>query len=219
MGRHTSLQVFEVEDGLTVRPDCAYMIPPKRDMAFLRERAICIVLSDGGVDYPLPPAEMASQQIAADQCLLHRQRECRGISKGDPMPNPGHHRVAAAMVEASGNIALLTEMESIVEPVRHAAPIGPIVTEPVTNALKHAFPGSRPEVIKISLKRTTAGARLEVGDDGIGLPEGFALSGSAGMGLDLVRVLSSQIDGCFRIESGAGTRCIVESALAIEAAT
>src|ERR1035438_7798005 len=78
--RYTRMQVFEVEDGMTVQPNCAYIIPPNRDMAFLhgtlqllepvaprgrrlpidfffrslaedqRERAICIVLSGTGTD-------------------------------------------------------------------------------------------------------------------------------------------------------------------------
>ncbi|MDZ4200413.1 MAG: chemotaxis protein CheB, partial [Kiritimatiellia bacterium] len=78
--RYTRMQVFEVEDGMTVQPNCAYIIPPGRDMAFLngalqllepaaprgqrlpidfffrslaqdqRERAIAIVLSGTGSD-------------------------------------------------------------------------------------------------------------------------------------------------------------------------
>jgi two-component system CheB/CheR fusion protein len=78
--RYTRMQVFEVEDGMAVRPNCTYIIPPNRDMAFLNgtlqllepvaprgrrlpidylfrslaedqhERAICIVLSGTGSD-------------------------------------------------------------------------------------------------------------------------------------------------------------------------
>ena len=78
--RYTRMQVFEVEDGVAVQPNCAYIIPPGRDMAFLngallllepitprgqrlpidfffrslaqdqRKRAICIVLSGTGSD-------------------------------------------------------------------------------------------------------------------------------------------------------------------------
>ena len=33
--RYTRMQVFEVEDGMEVQPNCAYIIPPARDMAFL----------------------------------------------------------------------------------------------------------------------------------------------------------------------------------------
>jgi two-component system CheB/CheR fusion protein len=78
--RYTRMQVSEVEDGVVVQPNCAYIIPPNRDMAFLNgtlqllepssprgqrlpidfffrslaqdqhERAICIVLSGTGSD-------------------------------------------------------------------------------------------------------------------------------------------------------------------------
>lgn len=34
--RYTRMQVLEVEDGMRVRPNCAYIIPPNRDMAFFR---------------------------------------------------------------------------------------------------------------------------------------------------------------------------------------
>jgi two-component system, chemotaxis family, CheB/CheR fusion protein len=36
--RYTRMQVFEVEDGMEVQPNCAYIIPPNRDMAFLGGR-------------------------------------------------------------------------------------------------------------------------------------------------------------------------------------
>lgn len=78
--RFTRLQVLKVEDGMVVQPNCIYVIPPDRDMAFLNgtlqllkpvlprgqhlpidfffrslaedlhERAICIVLSGTGSD-------------------------------------------------------------------------------------------------------------------------------------------------------------------------
>ena len=78
--RYTRMDVFNVEDGMVVKPNCAYIIPPGRDMAFMgdtlhlfepsaprglrlpidfffrslavdqRERAICIILSGTGSD-------------------------------------------------------------------------------------------------------------------------------------------------------------------------
>jgi len=78
--RYTRMEVFEVEDGMRVQPNCAYIIPPNRDMALLngtlhlleavaqrgqrlsidfffrslaqdqRERAMCVVLSGSGSD-------------------------------------------------------------------------------------------------------------------------------------------------------------------------
>ncbi len=36
--RFTRMQVFEVEDGMLVKPNCTYIIPPNRDIAFLNGR-------------------------------------------------------------------------------------------------------------------------------------------------------------------------------------
>ncbi len=33
--RYTRMKVFEVEDGMKVQQDCAYIIPPNCDMAFI----------------------------------------------------------------------------------------------------------------------------------------------------------------------------------------
>jgi two-component system, chemotaxis family, CheB/CheR fusion protein len=33
--RYTRMKVFEVADGMAVKPNCAYIIPPNRDMALL----------------------------------------------------------------------------------------------------------------------------------------------------------------------------------------
>ncbi len=33
--RYTRMQVFEIEDGVVVQPNCVYIIPPNRDLAFL----------------------------------------------------------------------------------------------------------------------------------------------------------------------------------------
>jgi len=35
IGRYTRMRVSEATDGVVVRPNCAYIIPPNRDMAFL----------------------------------------------------------------------------------------------------------------------------------------------------------------------------------------
>jgi chemotaxis response regulator CheB len=33
--RYAGMQVFQVEDGVVVKPDCVYIIPPNRDMVLL----------------------------------------------------------------------------------------------------------------------------------------------------------------------------------------
>ena len=65
--RYTRMQVFEVEDGMVVQSNCAYIIPPGRDMAFLN-----------GTLQLLEPAEPRGQRLPIDfffRSLAQDQRE------------------------------------------------------------------------------------------------------------------------------------------------
>ncbi|MDX1370084.1 chemotaxis protein CheB [Pseudomonas sp.] len=65
--RFTRMQVFEVEDGMRVKPNCAYIIPPNRDMAFIN-----------GTLQLLSPVEPRGQRLPIDfffRSLALDQRE------------------------------------------------------------------------------------------------------------------------------------------------
>ncbi|MCX6557247.1 MAG: PAS domain S-box protein [Candidatus Aminicenantes bacterium] len=122
-------------------------------------------------------------------------------------------RIVANMFGLADNIAIHTDMEPIAVALKAATPLGLMLTELLTNAIKYAFPDGRRGTITLALKKTAAGAVIEVKDDGVGLPAGFDLSGNAGVGLNLVRMLANQIAGSFSIEGGSGgTLCSVEFA-------
>ena len=75
-----------------------------------------------------------------------------------------------------------------------AVPVGLIVNEAVTNALKHAFPGERQGTVSVQLRHHgERGLRLEIADDGLGFPGGDA--GAAGGGTRLMRALARQLNG------------------------
>ena len=46
-------------------------------------------------------------------------------------------------------------------------------------------------------------------DDGIGLPKDFNIELSSGMGTQLVKMLTQQLDGDISIESNNGTKVII----------
>jgi two-component sensor histidine kinase len=79
-----------------------------------------------------------------------------------------------------------------------AIPLGLIVNELVTNAVKHAFPDGRRGTIRVRLERL--GERLCLGVDDDGIPLGSGRSEGTGLGLDLVRALAQQLGG--RLEIG-----------------
>jgi two-component sensor histidine kinase/integral membrane sensor domain MASE1 len=120
-------------------------------------------------------------------------------------------QVAPSLLGLSGKIALEAEMEALVVDAGTAAPLGLILTELLTNAVKHGFPDGRAGRIAIRLRATPAGTLLEVRDDGVGLPPGFDPSGNTGMGMGLVTGLARQIDGAFSMTSDeGGTTCSLE---------
>ncbi len=82
--------------------------------------------------------------------------------------------------------------ECAVAPER-ALPLGLIVGEVVTNAVKYAHPAGIEGNIAVGCKRTNGRIIIEIADDGIGLPEGFDPSRDGGLGLRLVRSLAAQL--------------------------
>ncbi|ODM41460.1 sensor histidine kinase [Cereibacter johrii] len=84
-----------------------------------------------------------------------------------------------------------------------AVPLALVAAELLTNAVKHAFPDGRPGRIRVSLHRVGADtARLEIADDGVGLPAGADPKPS---GLAIVEALVAQADAVLerRDEGGA----------------
>ncbi|NML16614.1 histidine kinase dimerization/phosphoacceptor domain -containing protein [Azohydromonas caseinilytica] len=98
-------------------------------------------------------------------------------------------------------------------PVDTAIPLGLIVTELVTNALKYACtPGRRGE-LRIALHPAQGAPGrlvLEVQDDGPGLPPGFEPAESTGLGMRLVTLLSRQLDASVALGKAAGTHWHVD---------
>jgi two-component sensor histidine kinase len=78
-----------------------------------------------------------------------------------------------------------------------AVPLGLIINELVTNAIKHAFPDQRPGRIRVGFEAVDEGLVLTVEDDGVGFDD----QRNVGMGEDLVRGLLGQLGGELRMES------------------
>lgn len=85
-------------------------------------------------------------------------------------------------------------------------PLALIVNELVTNALEHGLYGRNDGRITIRLERREPDrAALIVTDDGVGLPADFNAETIQSVGLSIVRALTSQIKGSFRLMNNNGT--------------
>ena len=104
--------------------------------------------------------------------------------------------VASVQSENGGSIVLKTDIASELLPTDRAIPIGLIVNELVTNAVKYAFPGGARGTVMVTLKR---GPRREllltVADDGQGLDPRQANSGLGGRLVDgFARQLGGRVE-------------------------
>jgi len=107
-------------------------------------------------------------------------------------------------------IQFVLDTEKVELDVIQAAPLGLILNEAISNAIKYAFPGDRKGEVRISLHTSaapsypprTTGApssslqdpprdicRLVIADNGIGLPPGFDPENFGSLGMRLVSVM------------------------------
>ncbi len=106
-------------------------------------------------------------------------------------------------------IAVETEIDDVELAAERLFPVGIIVNELLTNAMKYAFAGGNQGQVRVTVDRSGKQLTLTVHDNGVGLPEGFDADQSGGFGLMLVRMLSEQINARFSIANSNGTRCTV----------
>lgn len=112
---------------------------------------------------------------------------------------------------APGRIGLELAVGEVHLDIDVALPLGLVVNELVTNALKYAFPDGRAGAIRISLE-TISEERgvLVVADDGIGLPETFDVESAATLGVQLVGALAQQLDGVLHVRRSPGAEFRLE---------
>ena len=99
--------------------------------------------------------------------------------------------LAQSMIGDSRPISLKVDADAGTAISREAVSIGLIVTELVMNALKHAFPGEKPDAaILVSYKVAGTDWKLTVSDNGIGKPDVSASETKPGLGTSLVKALT-----------------------------
>lgn len=92
----------------------------------------------------------------------------------------------------------------------YSVPIGLIINEAVTNAIKYAFPDGK-GIIEIGLQPINDFRfLLYIQDNGKGLPQDFDFRKCSSLGLTLIEGLSTDIEGSFNLRSHNGTRVEIE---------
>jgi two-component sensor histidine kinase len=114
--------------------------------------------------------------------------------------------IAESLSDDGAKPTLIVDATELAMPTDHAISVGLIVSELITNAIKHAYGGANGTVeVKLhalDLDRLV----LSVADHGRGLPEGFDPSGSTGLGMKILAALIKSLHAELEFGQPAGGR-------------
>lgn len=98
-------------------------------------------------------------------------------------------------MQTGTDITMQYESDEVEISVNEAIPCSLVVNEIVTNIIKHAFTEKTEGTIKLKVISKEPGAcRIEITDNGIGLPEGFPEKTDKKLGMELISTLTRQLE-------------------------
>lgn len=167
------------------------------------------------------PEAATALNAAADRVLMlghvHRRLSHSGAPDAVVDSRPFIEGLAAdlrASLNSLRPITLVVEAEAHALPLARAGDIGLVVNELVTNALKHAFPGGREGIVRVTFRRVDDLFHLSVTDNGIGFPQTKQLPqiDGSGLGSRILRGLATQLGGRLEVTSGevGGSVCLLK---------
>jgi PAS domain S-box-containing protein len=106
-------------------------------------------------------------------------------------------------------VKLETDFDDVFLNIDQAIPCGLIINELVSNALKYAFIDRPNGIIKVEVKQNRNNISLQVGDNGVGLPESIKIGVSDTLGFQLVHALVDQLDANIKINREKGTKYLI----------
>lgn len=112
-------------------------------------------------------------------------------------------------------IQVRTDIEAIDLDVDTVIPLGLILNELISNALKYAFEEEQIGEIFVSLKQKDQNLELKVMDNGKGLPAAFSPDKTSGLGYRLIQAFTKKLKGQLEmLPSNLGTQILLKIPLA-----
>ena len=103
-----------------------------------------------------------------------------------------------------------SNLDNIKLNIETSIPCGLIITELVTNSIKHAFSNGETGKIWVDLHPENEKFILTIKDNGIGFPENVDFKDNGSLGLQLVDLLVDQLDGAIELNQKKGTEFKIE---------
>lgn len=171
------------------------------------------------VDEPAAKAALdeASRRIRSI-ALVHEvlSREGGDDVQLNDVLRPVVQMVQGALVDPEHPVTITVEGTGPVVTATTASSLAVVLSELIQNAVEHGFVGAPSEadrsvVVRLDLRGTKLEVRVE--DNGVGLPEGFNIDTDPGLGLTIVRTLTTaDLGGTFEVipnPDGQGTAAVL----------
>ncbi len=150
-------------------------------------------------------AMLASQNRVQSMGIIH-QKLYQGDSLGSIEMKDYFINLSEGILDsfnAEERIKIECVMDKLELDIDTAVPLGLIVNELLTNAIKYAFPKNFEGVVQVSLSKDNDSLRLDVNDNGIG--KRTDPTTGTGFGSQLVQLLTAQLNGKMEEEVKDGT--------------
>ena len=176
-------------------------------------------VDDGQTSKALQDSQHRIRSMALIHEKLYRSRDLAHVDLVEYIQNLTAYlfRVYDANAEA---VTLVVKGKDVFLDIDTAVPCGLIVNELISNSLKHAFspsedrspggdrstgrdrPAGQTGQIRIELRQNGRQLTVMVSDNGAGLPPDFDFRHTSSLGLQLVNMLVTQLDGTIELDRG-----------------
>jgi len=109
-------------------------------------------------------------------------------------------------LQSDTDVTIDFDLQPIELNINQSVPCSLVMNEVITNVLKHGFVGREKGKINLTTTLDNELVTIRLSDDGVGLPDDFQNMKSNSLGLELIEVLTKQLDGENRyVSNGTGT--------------
>jgi PAS domain S-box-containing protein len=151
--------------------------------------------------------ETLARRVESLQLLYDELSNRRGENRDAVALGAYLSRVANAIahLDGRGGVRVNVDVDAFTVPMETAVRVGLVTSEVLTNALQHAFRGRDEGLLQTQVHELPdGGIRVQIIDDGVGLPAGTDLAAGTGLGSRLVSSLARTLEAKLEVDSGPG---------------
>jgi two-component sensor histidine kinase len=161
-------------------------------------------VQDSSAKGVIKEAILRVQAMAFIHQNLYRDEAVNSVNMNEYIQILSDHLFKTYNINAD-KIQLHTQIESLKLHTDTAIPLGMILNELISNALKYAFKNREQGSIWVILKKNNQELLLQVKDDGVGVPPDFDPENTSSFGYEVIQAMAQKLRARLNINGNPGT--------------